>query len=246
MRVGALPSRESWCVCYLRPHFRASVLRDLGGWDAFNVTEDADLGVRLARAGWRTARLATPTLEEAPAQPLAWLKQRTRWYKGWMQTYCVHMRQPLRLWRGLGPAGFLIVQIILGLGLFSALAHPVFLALLIASLLGLTGADNAFGAAWGLVAILSLTGFGAGYASAALMWWEALRRRPVAGLWPFVALVPVFWLLLSIAAWRALFQFSLAPDLWEKTEHGLARTSRSDTTESAEDRRQRRPAPASG
>ena len=73
------------------------MLREVGGWDAYNVTEDADLGMRLARFGYRTAVIASTTYEEAPAKIGPWLRQRTRWFKGWMQTWLVHMREPRRL-----------------------------------------------------------------------------------------------------------------------------------------------------
>ena len=87
-------------------HFRTEVLRDIGGWDAFNVTEDADLGVRLARRGLRAATFSSRTFEEAPLTLPAWMAQRTRWMKGWMQTFIVHNRAPRVLLRELGWRGF--------------------------------------------------------------------------------------------------------------------------------------------
>src|SRR5690606_21252526 len=86
-------------------HFRRAALEAVGGWDPYNVTEDADLGVRLARFGYRAATLTLPTREDAPDQLGAWMRQRTRWYKGWLQTWLVHTRQPLRLTRELGWRG---------------------------------------------------------------------------------------------------------------------------------------------
>src|SRR5690606_32805623 len=74
-------------------HFRLSALRELGGWDAFNVTEDADLGVRLARRRMRVDVLQSATREAAPTRLRPWLGQRTRWMKGWMQTFIVHNRE---------------------------------------------------------------------------------------------------------------------------------------------------------
>jgi cellulose synthase/poly-beta-1,6-N-acetylglucosamine synthase-like glycosyltransferase len=88
-------------------HFPRAVLDAVGGWDPFNVTEDADLGIRLARAGWHVGVLPSTTWEEAPPTFRVWLGQRTRWLKGWMQTYLVHMRAPRRLWRELGAKRFL-------------------------------------------------------------------------------------------------------------------------------------------
>ena len=83
-------------------HFRTSVLRDIGGWDAFNVTEDADIGIRLSQLGYRVSMLDSNTFEEAPVTIGAWLKQRSRWLKGYMQTWLVHMRDPLALVRRTG------------------------------------------------------------------------------------------------------------------------------------------------
>ncbi len=109
-------------------HFRTAVLRKVGGWDPYNVTEDADLGIRLYRLGYRSAALPSATYEEAPARFVPWLKQRTRWYKGWMQTWLVHMRQPSRLWRELGPAGAIAFQIFFAANVLAALIHPLFMA----------------------------------------------------------------------------------------------------------------------
>ncbi len=85
--------------------FRRSVLEELGGWDAHNVTEDADLGLRLVRHGYRTEILDTTTHEEANCRPVAWVKQRSRWIKGYMMTWAVHMRNPRLLWRQMGRGG---------------------------------------------------------------------------------------------------------------------------------------------
>src|SRR5205823_5607034 len=108
-------------------HFRTEILRRVGAWDAYNVTEDADLGMRLARAGYRAAVIESSTYEEAPARYGAWLRQRTRWFKGWMQTWAVHMSTPLRLVRDLGFSGFLTFQLVVGGNVLAALLHPIFL-----------------------------------------------------------------------------------------------------------------------
>ena len=104
-------------------HFRTAVLREVGAWDPYNVTEDADLGMRLARFGYRTAVIASTTYEEAPARFGPWLRQRTRWFKGWMQTWLVHMRSPLRLARELGLPGFAVFQLLVGGTVLAALIH---------------------------------------------------------------------------------------------------------------------------
>src|SRR3954471_7282333 len=87
-------------------HFRTEILRRVSGWDAYNVTEDADLGIRLARLGYRSTVMNSSTYEEAPRRFGPWLRQRSRWFKGWAQTWAVHMRNPRRLLRELGPRGF--------------------------------------------------------------------------------------------------------------------------------------------
>jgi hypothetical protein len=109
-------------------------LRKIGGWDPYNVTEDADLGMRLARFGYRTGVIDSTTYEEAPAHLGPWLRQRTRWFKGWMQTWLVHMRRPARLLRNLGLPGFLTFQLIVGGNALAALVHPLFMGGLICAL----------------------------------------------------------------------------------------------------------------
>ncbi|HEV7462372.1 MAG TPA: glycosyltransferase family 2 protein [Methyloceanibacter sp.] len=105
-------------------HFRASALKWLMAWDPFNVTEDADLGMRLARSGYRCQVLQSTTYEGAPRRFMSWLRQRTRWLKGYVQTWLVHLRSPRTLWRELGPVGFFAFQITVGGTVLSALVHP--------------------------------------------------------------------------------------------------------------------------
>jgi len=205
------------------PHFRTATLRAIGGWDAYNVTEDADLGMRLARFGHRTSVIASTTYEEAPARLGAWLRQRTRWFKGWMQTWAVHMRTPWRLKRELGLGGFLAFQLIVGGNALAALVHPLFLATLIdAALVGPSwrgGAGAVPAAIYGGTAL-------AGYLVSGLLGFMGLKRRGLlASAWVLL-LMPLHWLLLSLAAWRALWQLMRKPYAWEKTEHGLAKSSR--------------------
>src|SRR6185437_2195591 len=118
-------------------HFRTDVLREVGGWDSHNVTEDADLGFRLARFGYRSVTFSSTTFEEAPIAFGAWLRQRTRWMKGWVQTWLVHMRRPWRLWREAGPSAFFTLNLIVGGNVLTALVYPIliyaFLARLIAA-----------------------------------------------------------------------------------------------------------------
>src|SRR5262249_1066522 len=109
-------------------HFRTDLLRKVGAWDPYNVTEDADLGVRLARFGYRSSGIQPTTYEEAPARFAPWPRQRTRWFKGWMQTWLVHMGEPVRLLRELGLPAFLTFQLMVGGNVLAALVHPLFMA----------------------------------------------------------------------------------------------------------------------
>lgn len=207
-------------------HFRTDVLRAVHGWDAWNVTEDCDLGIRLARAGYHVGDLPSDTIEEAPARIGAWLAQRTRWMKGFLQTSLTHGRHPLRTFRELGLPGTLCALALVPGTVLSALAYPF---LMLPAVIGLwPGRIESAPDFWsnlptGTAIVILLTGFAAMLAPAALGavrrgWWDLL---------PFVPLLPAYFLLMSAAAWLGLIELVTAPDRWNKTEHGLSRTSRS-------------------
>ncbi len=207
-------------------HFHTPTLRALGGWDPYNVTEDADLGIRLARAGYHTTIVQSSTYEEAPARIMPWIKQRTRWFKGYLQTWAVHMRAPRKLWRELGPAGFMVFQLVIGGAVLAAMVHGVFAGVLlwqVGSGLLLSGKESVFEHAFAGLYFVTLT---IGYLMSAVLGFIGLWRRKLTGSAPYLLLLPLYWLLLSLAAWRAVFQLIRAPYHWEKTDHGLARTSR--------------------
>src|SRR5262249_18996924 len=105
-------------------HIALDRLRSLGEWDPFNVTEDADLGTRLASRGLRTAMIDSYTMEEAPIKIRAWINQRSRWIKGYMQTWLVHMRKPKKLYQTLGWRSFIGFQCFIGLSTFTFLSAP--------------------------------------------------------------------------------------------------------------------------
>jgi cellulose synthase/poly-beta-1,6-N-acetylglucosamine synthase-like glycosyltransferase len=206
-------------------HFRTDVLRRVGAWDAYNVTEDADLGMRLARFGYRAATIESSTYEEAPARPWPWLCQRTRWFKGWMQTWLVHVRHPLRLWRELGTAGFLTFQLVVGGSVLAALVHPLFFGMFVYAIATgkpIVGTD---GTSTTLVLLFG-TAWTAGYLVTIVLALRALARRKLLSSARSLVFVWVHWLMLSLAAWRALIQLLYDPYRWEKTKHGLARSSR--------------------
>lgn len=200
-------------------HFRRRALDALGAWDAHNVTEDADLGMRIARSGCRVDVLWSETQEEAPAQLGVWLRQRTRWQKGFMQTWAVHMRRPYRAFGQLGPFGFIGVNAVIGGHVVSALLHPFCLTLVIYAAWGgslwrvpLTSIETVVVAA----AVFNLA---FGYVTALVLAAVAVMRQGRGWLVPHLLLTPVYWLLVSAAAWRALWQLARDPYRWEKTPH---------------------------
>ncbi len=200
-------------------HFRREALVEVGGWDPFNVTEDADLGLRLARFGYRSGTIDLPTLEEAPATLGPWMRQRTRWFKGWMQTWLVHTRRPLRLLHELGWRRFLGFNLI-GTGLIvSALIHPVYFATLVVMAtdpLSLWGDGGAFAA---MVVGVNLFNLFAGYTAMAALAMRTLELRGHGHEARALVLLPVYWLLMSVASYRALIQLVVHPHKWEKTPH---------------------------
>ncbi|MEW6122109.1 MAG: glycosyltransferase [Pseudomonadota bacterium] len=202
-------------------HFRRAALEEAGGWDAFNVTEDADLGLRLTRAGWEIDVIAADTLEEAPVRVGAWLRQRTRWMKGWAQTILVHGRDPGALLREMGPARA-FTAMLLTAGPFVAMTlHPISLAAVIHHF---AAGSEAIGSAAEAVALaLSYANLLIGYAATFIVSLVGLRRRGrLAEAW-ILATLPAYWLLQSLAVWRALIDLVRDPHRWDKTEHGLAR-----------------------
>jgi cellulose synthase/poly-beta-1,6-N-acetylglucosamine synthase-like glycosyltransferase len=201
-------------------HFPRAVLDAVGGWDPYNVTEDADLGIRLARAGWQVGVLPSTTWEEAPPTLRVWLGQRTRWLKGWMQTYLVHMRRPRRLCRELGARHFIGFQVLMGGLILSALVHPWFYLLIGWDLWHgrLLGVPSSVFGQWLLgIGVFNLI---AGYVSAIALGTVAAARRGRLRLAVHALLMPAYWLAISCAAYRALWQQLRAPHYWEKTEHG--------------------------
>jgi cellulose synthase/poly-beta-1,6-N-acetylglucosamine synthase-like glycosyltransferase len=204
-------------------HFPRAVLDRLGGWDAHNVTEDADLGTRIARLGGKVAVLDSTTWEEPPGTLGVWMRQRTRWLKGFMMTWLVHMRRPLRLLRELGLSGFVGFNAFLGGIAFSALVHPLFVGyLLYAAVTGelLAPPETGLGISMLALAIFNLL---FGYIGAMALAGLAAVRRGWLVLLPQILLMPFYWLLISAAAYRAAWQLLVNPYLWEKTPHTARR-----------------------
>ncbi len=198
--------------------FRREVLEALGGWDAHNVTEDADLGMRLARHGYRTELLDSVTMEEANCRALPWIKQRSRWSKGYMMTWATHMRHPMLLWRQLGPKRFAGFQLQLLGSVIQAILAPLLWSLWVVP----------FGFAHPLASALGPDCFTAFYTTSLMV--EAVtisfsvaalartdhRLNP---LW--VPSLVFYYPLATFAAYKALWEVLTKPFYWDKTSHGL-------------------------
>lgn len=199
-------------------HFRRAALEEVGAWDPHNVTEDADLGVRLARFGYRVGVIAPPTLEDAPETFPVWFRQRTRWFKGFLQTWLVHMRTPGRLYRELGPGSFAIFHLMIGGVVASALLHPLLLATMLLLVLRLA-AEGGLPQHEAIVLGLATMNVIAGYGAQLLLSWSSLDPGERAGFWKAALLTPAYWMMLSVVACRAVWELARNPHHWAKTPH---------------------------
>ena len=201
-------------------HIRTDVLVQVGAWDAYNVTEDADLGIRLHRCGFRVGLVNSVTYEEANNDAINWVKQRSRWYKGYLQTWLLHMRSPRKLMRDLGFGGFVRFNAFVGGTPALALINPVSWLLVILwftvkpmLIQEIMPAPVYYaGLATWLVGNIALY-----YLTLIAAYEMNLRRVFLA-----VLLLPVYWVLMSLAAVKAAWQLVFNPNYWEKTTHGLS------------------------
>ena len=195
-------------------HFRTAVLRELGGWDAWNVTEDADLGMRCSALGYRVEVADSITRGEMPHQITAWTRQRTRWLKGFMLTALVHTRNPARTWRTFGRADTMTMLTFMAGTPLLYLAQPIVLAIWASGYTGLAAQhlQVSFTLAMTQLAILAVW--------TALVIAAARRHKLTSAV--FAPLLPAYWLMHWTASWRGLYQLIRAPFLWEKTPHTAA------------------------
>lgn len=191
-------------------HFRTEALRQVGGWDPWNVTEDADLGFRLHRRGWRLGLLTLPTWEPPPEDLRAWLPQRARWLKGYMQTWGVHMRRP----RGLGLGGVVALQLTLTQAIASACVQAPVVGWL-AALAAIALAQGVTPAAPPADVALALAGWAAASAACAL----GARRAGVEARPGDLLAAPLYWSLLTLAQAHAVWRLLARPYHWDKTAH---------------------------
>ena len=205
-------------------HFRTGTLLRLGAWDPYNVTEDADLGVRMTQEGYRVVVVNSTTFEEANGVLGSWINQRSRWIKGYMQTWLVHMRNPLLLRQRLGFTAFWGFQLFIGFPPLTALMNP---------LLWLAFATSMFVTAEelqpffpGTVLYLAIFNLLVGNAMHIYFSVTAVAKRRWYRLVPWGLLVPFYWVLHSFAAYKALWQLIVDPHHWEKTQHGTSDATR--------------------
>jgi glycosyltransferase XagB len=203
-------------------HFLTANLRNLKGWDAFNVTEDCDLGMRLVKRGYKTAVINSMTYEEANSNLANWLFQRTRWVKGYIQTYLVHMRNPKQFMRDWREPHFITFQLIVGGKVLSMFINPLMWIITIAyfalrPLIG-TFIESFFPAPVLYMAVFSLI-----FGNFLYMYYYMIgcAKREYDDIIKYVFLVPFYWLAISIAAWRAVSKMISSPHYWSKTEHGM-------------------------
>lgn len=200
-------------------HFRRDVLEMVGGWDPYNVTEDADLGVRLHRFGFQVGVLDSVTEEEANSDFINWLKQRSRWYKGYLVTFFVHLRHPKDLYRHLGPRGTAEFALFVGGTPIMGLINPIsWVTTLVWFLFEPGPLDRVFS---GPSYYVNLACWLVGNFCMVYVVVLAALKRPEPKLLRAALLTPVYWMMMSLASAKAAWQFVTAPDQWEKTVHGL-------------------------
>jgi len=199
-------------------HFRTSVLKELKGWDPFNVTEDCDLGIRIFRRGYRTRVLDTTTWEEANSDLNNWIKQRSRWVKGYIQTYFVHMRNPLALLHRLGCINFLHFTLIVAGNFFVLCFNPVAWGL---SVYWLASSRHLEFYLPNLFFQIVTPPLLIGNVLFVLINVLGVINRKYYRLILAALLSPVYWVLMSVGAWKGLWQYFFRPHYWEKTDHAL-------------------------
>ena len=202
-------------------HFRRDLLVQLGAWDPYNVTEDADLGIRLRRQGYRVAVLDSTTYEEANTDFINWIKQRSRWYKGYAQTWLVHMRHPRQLFSDLGLGGFVRFNLFVGGTPLLAAVNPISWILLVLwftlrpqFIVDIMPAPVYYSGLFGWI----VGNFIFYYLNLQVAYESGVRR-----IFKAAVALPVYWVMMALAATKAFIQLLFNPSYWEKTQHGLSR-----------------------
>ncbi|WP_233268924.1 glycosyltransferase family 2 protein [Mucilaginibacter lacusdianchii] len=203
-------------------HFKLANLVDLGAWDPFNVTEDADLGVRAYAKGYKIAVLNSTTYEEANNDFFNWIRQRSRWIKGYMQTYLVHMRKPSALIKKIGIKGFLGFTFFVGATPIMFLINPILIVIFAAYVIFDLDIIRTLFPDW--VLFISIFNLMVGNILMIYVNMMAVFKRRFYELILFAIANPIYWLMHSIAAYKGLYQLIVKPFYWEKTNHGLSKS----------------------
>lgn len=205
-------------------HFRLSILTELGGWDPFNTTEDADLGIRASAESYRIGIIRSTTYEEANSQVWNWIRQRTRWIKGYMQTALVYNRHPFKALRTLGFKAWISFQLFITGTPLTFLINPFLWILFALTVIGGNAWLNALFT--DTILLIALTNLFIGNFLAIYLNMVGVFHRSLFELVPLALLNPFYWVLHSIASYRALFQLLTRPHYWDKTDHGLTSSKR--------------------
>lgn len=218
-------------------HFKTDKLRKMGGWDPYNVTEDLDLGIVISRSSGKVKVLNSVTWEEANSRlgilhKGGWIPQRSRWIKGHMQSYLVHMRQPVKLFKGLGLKNFLLFQLLVGGTPMALLLSPIFTMLTLlygvsriilptfvpeVGLALQTGIEQLFPP---VIYYLGIVAFFVGNIGLMYYLLVGCMYRELYSNVKWMLLSPLYWQLMSIATWKAALQLIYKPHHWEKSSHG--------------------------
>ena len=204
-------------------HFKIDALVELGAWDPFNVTEDADLGVRAYAKGYKVAIVNSTTYEEANNEPINWIRQRSRWIKGYMQTYLVHMRNPVRLIKKIGWRGFWGFNFFVGATPLTFLIYPILLVIFLAYVIFNISSIKLLFPDW--VLFISIFNLMVGNILMIYVNMMAVFKRRFYELILFAIANPIYWLMHSAAAYKGLYQLVVKPFYWEKTNHGLSKVN---------------------
>ncbi len=213
-------------------HFRTETLRGLLAWDPYNMTEDADLGVRMTQKGLTVQVVNATTFEEANTRIGNWIRQRSRWIKGYLQTYLVHMRTPAKLYRSLGHVGFWGFQFFIGGTVICVLLNPILWLLFAGWCVGLVGGLDVYFPPW----VVSFSLFNLLFGNAAMIYFfmlGAYKRGYYELLWQALT-APAYWALMSVAGYKGLWQLVHNPFYWEKTQHGISRHTAAELAEAAQ------------
>jgi glycosyltransferase involved in cell wall biosynthesis len=204
-------------------HFRTRILRKLYAWDPYNVTEDADLGIRISKENMSCKMVWSLTKEEAPISLWPWIKQRTRWIKGHMQTWLVHMRHPIKLYQQIGFLGFFGMQLFLGAPTLIFIISPIMWIVWGLFISGIFQLDAAPPDLYSKVLSFSVLLLYAGIAMQITFAICAIVKNKWRRMLAYSLVFPFYWLLHCLASFRALWQLVKCPHYWEKTTHGVTK-----------------------